>query len=265
MTDEQYRLIYLQKHSINERWGLPLFTNALKAQLKPIEEYLNSGMISVLPFLIEQINPQPVYTALDRFYQHVGIKQARFEFYAIRRQEREEKASTVSFFVEHWQQLLTEFMRVYGAISVTQITDTTKEFLRNLLAYTQEQNMTTMEASRYIVAKMKSKDFLFNRALRIARTETTKISNYAHGVANEDSEIETQEKWIATEDHRTRRSHLIANGQVIDTGEMFVVGNTLMKYPGDPTAPAEEVVNCRCVRRFIPVYDANGLAVPRRR
>ena len=53
--------------------------------------------------------------------------------------------------------------------------------------------------------------------------------------------------WHAVGDTKTRDSHGAMQGQVQGINDPFLsgLGNYLM-YPGDPDAPAEDVVNCRC-------------------
>jgi hypothetical protein len=54
--------------------------------------------------------------------------------------------------------------------------------------------------------------------------------------------------WRARGDHRVRRSHRFMSGQVRDAFQAFLSGNgNHLMYPGDPAAPPEDVVNCRCV------------------
>lgn len=54
-------------------------------------------------------------------------------------------------------------------------------------------------------------------------------------------------EWIATSDERTREHHIEMDGQHRKLDEPFVsgLGNRLM-FPGDPSAPSEEVEGCRC-------------------
>jgi hypothetical protein len=52
--------------------------------------------------------------------------------------------------------------------------------------------------------------------------------------------------WVATNDARTRDEHLQAHLQCVPLDDEFDVGGTRMAMPGDPSAPAELVVNCRC-------------------
>jgi hypothetical protein len=48
-------------------------------------------------------------------------------------------------------------------------------------------------------------------------------------------------------DH-ARLSHQSAHEQIRPSGEPFDIGGIPMMFPGDPDAPADEVINCRCVR-----------------
>ena len=90
-----------------------------------------------------------------------------------------------------------------------------------------------------------------NRARTVARTEV--VGAYNGGLYDAfsalvaaDPETKWVKRWLATEDQRTRPDHREADGQVVPWGETFDVGGFAMLYPHDPTAPAKEVVNCRC-------------------
>jgi len=85
-----------------------------------------------------------------------------------------------------------------------------------------------------------------NNAARIARTETTRNMNRGRLDTFEEAQklgIKLQKVWLAASDSRTRDSHSSLNGETRDMDEEF--SNSLM-YPGDPSGPAEEVINCRC-------------------
>lgn len=87
-------------------------------------------------------------------------------------------------------------------------------------------------------------------AARIARTEAVTALNggtYAGAAANQERDgVQRWTQWWSTTDDRVRPSHWAAHMQVVKLGEKFKVGGHLLDHPGDPTAPAEEVVNCRC-------------------
>jgi hypothetical protein len=83
------------------------------------------------------------------------------------------------------------------------------------------------------------------RANRIARTEATGAHGYASVRALSD-EGRTSKTWLATGDGRTRLSHAEVSGSTVALDAEFLVGGYRMHIPGDPSAPAAEVVNCRC-------------------
>lgn len=98
------------------------------------------------------------------------------------------------------------------------------------------------------LAKRLSKVTEMNRtsAIRNARTACTSAENKGRMDMMEDAEekgVHVQKKWIATNDDRTRESHMMLDGATIDQDEEF--DNGLM-YPGDPNGEPEEVYNCRC-------------------
>ena len=86
----------------------------------------------------------------------------------------------------------------------------------------------------------------FNKCLRITKTEGHRVQcesafNVQQRAKAKGANIMKQ--WDSTLDSRTRPSHQKVDGEIVDVEEKF--SNGLM-YPGDPNAPASEVVNCRC-------------------
>ena len=84
------------------------------------------------------------------------------------------------------------------------------------------------------------------QAIRSARTIVTGAENkgrqdsYARAEADG---IILQKEWLATNDGRTRHSHAMLDGAIVDQDKKF--DNGLM-YPGDPNGRPEETWNCRC-------------------
>lgn len=90
------------------------------------------------------------------------------------------------------------------------------------------------------------------RARVIARTETHNAANAASLKAVDALELEeVQKEWISVEDSRTRASHAAADGQLVPVDSSFAVGAAMLSHPGDPTGPAGEVINCRCVMAYV--------------
>lgn len=88
-----------------------------------------------------------------------------------------------------------------------------------------------------------------NRATVIARTETIGALNAARMdgfkvVVEEDPDTDYEVMWLATDDRRTRRTHDEADGQRVPFGTQFTVGGFPLAFPGDPTGPPQEVIQC---------------------
>ena len=89
------------------------------------------------------------------------------------------------------------------------------------------------------------------RARVIARTETHSAANYGAFGAAEQTGLTLKKEWIAAEDERTREAHASADGQVVGKDEMFDIGGFGAMYPGDPSLPADQSINCRCALGWI--------------
>lgn len=80
------------------------------------------------------------------------------------------------------------------------------------------------------------------------RTEINAMCNFAMFRALADNGT-PYKKWRSHHDGLTRFTHSEADEQIVPIDEPFVVGGYLMMFPLDSSlgAPAEEIVNCRCV------------------
>lgn len=95
-----------------------------------------------------------------------------------------------------------------------------------------------------------------NRGLVVARTEA--ISAYNAGTFAGYRSLAAQDGtayekgWLATHDTRVRPTHLAADlgtpetGQRVPLAEPFAVGEARLMFPGDPSGPPDEVIQCRC-------------------
>lgn len=99
---------------------------------------------------------------------------------------------------------------------------------------------------RIAVRLAKVVDMNETAAIRNARTMVTGAENKgrqdSYARAEADGIILAKE-WISTNDSRTRHSHAVLDGAIVDQDKKF--DNGLM-YPGDPSGRPEEVYNCRC-------------------
>lgn len=90
-------------------------------------------------------------------------------------------------------------------------------------------------------------------AVRNARTMVTQAENRGRldrYESLEDEGLIMCKIWIATPDNRTRHAHFVMDGQERQIDELFEDGwGYELEYPGDPSAPAKTVYNCRCSMR----------------
>jgi len=88
------------------------------------------------------------------------------------------------------------------------------------------------------------------RAKTIAATEVHRMANAATQAAamylSNTRQVAYDKSWRTRHDDRVRATHVAADGQTVPLNSKFLVGDSLMLYPGDPEAPASEVVSCRC-------------------
>lgn len=87
-------------------------------------------------------------------------------------------------------------------------------------------------------------------AKRIARTETHIALERGAWEAARSLGVRLVKEWATMDDIKTRPSHAAADGQMREIEEPFSVGGESMQYPGDPTASAKQVVNCRCTALY---------------
>nr|WP_237519770.1 phage minor head protein [Streptomyces sp. HUCO-GS316] len=99
------------------------------------------------------------------------------------------------------------------------------------------------------------------REERIARTEAGRAWNAsvlgaAQAMTGPDRPLVKQ--WQTRRDERVRHDHDQVDGQLRLLDESFTVGGVSMVAPHDPTAPAKQVVNCRCVLRVEAAAQASA-------
>lgn len=105
-----------------------------------------------------------------------------------------------------------------------------------------------------------------NRAVVVARTESMGARNAgrqdAFRAMAEEADEELEKIWLATSDSRTRRTHgkgyfvgeefvAGADGQRVPLDQPFSVGGFSLMFPGDPSGPPQEVIQCRCTMLLV--------------
>lgn len=153
------------------------------------------------------------------------------------------------------------YINQHSEVQAKIILDTTKRDLQEIAS----KNIIQMAASGelttdYQLGKAIQKSFeqsIDARKETIAITETQISSEYlryieTQGIMQLASEAQVpivfQKTWGAILDNKTRKSHVLADGQSRNINSPYNVGNELMLIPGDTSlgASLENIINCRC-------------------
>lgn len=170
-----------------------------------------------------------------------------------------------------------EWFTNYTTVFANPITKNSNEMIHDIIAQAVAEGWSNDELANvfddtfdyWITGKLGKRDFdwltrpaarpgLGNRLLHwrkemIARTETTRLANAGANNLFRRWGVGKKE-WLATGDDRTRSWHSSMSGQVVVINEKFTSGlGNKLEYPGDPSAPLADTVQCRCT--ILPVID----------
>lgn len=171
-----------------------------------------------------------------------------------------------SVFGEIWAQAFAYLGSQVAAERVTLVSGTAK---KTLIAVTKklmadpEFNVQNEAVSGRILRGQFAK-YSNYQAKRLVRTESTYAANFgnwqsAKSVFNGRDLIKT---WYSAKDDRVRDWHLAVNGTTIPENQKFIVNGESLFMPGDRSASASNVINCRCRCTFIPKPEAQVIGGP---
>lgn len=157
---------------------------------------------------------------------------------------------------------IEEYIRAKSIERATSISKTTSRKLKRILkkALAEDDGLTNIQIQKLITDAYKS--FSPTRAYTIATTETHSASISASLRAAKETELPTMKKtWISDLTSTARgmnssdsTNHVSMDGVSIPVDEKFVVpskdGSDIMDGPGDSSAPADQVIHCKCVLTF---------------
>lgn len=145
---------------------------------------------------------------------------------------------------------------------LTHIPDEVFDDIRGILAAGTAQGRSIPEIAAQIEQQLLTANSTVwrNRATVVARTETIGAynagTNDAFNAVSEVLEIEMEKVWLATDDDRTRHTHKAADGQRVPLSSTFTVGGFNLDFPGDPSGPPQEVIQCRCTMLLVEPGEA---------
>jgi hypothetical protein len=178
----------------------------------------------------------------------------------------EKKLKRVKFFNENlFNELMAIWLQQNAGLNIISVQSTLIQTILNTITQGYEQNLSVADISRLL----QQQGFYRAQSLRIARTETTTITNASTVMAGNSSDLVLDKVWISAQDKRTRRepfNHLAMNGVKVGQDEDFNVSGEMLAYPGDITnrevrTSAANIIQCRCKVALVARVDADGLPI----
>lgn len=205
-----------------------------------------------------------IENSLRTLYTTVGVRYARQAF--------NDRTIQKGFFTPaEWIQAILQYLgdNFYNR-GVLRITETTRKHFLDILDKAFNEGWGALETAEYIRKDPAIETVIQNRAEMIARTETGRAIHSGQFVGADKSPFEKEKIWISARDNRTRGNPF--NGRKDDADHYGMDGQTVpldgpftdprsgasLLHPHDPTAPAKDVVQCRCTFAVVNKVDENG-------
>lgn len=150
--------------------------------------------------------------------------------------------------LQYWNLAVSRWIEANAALKVTQVNQTTINQLQQIISAGMEEGAGVLGIQRAIIRSIPTLTPI--RARAISRTETHSGAMASGLESAKIIGIDSHKEWNAVGDSRTREDHDAVDGQTVPLDAPFRVGGARMQHPGDPRAPAEQVVNCRCVMGY---------------
>lgn len=241
---------------------IPKFEKALNEQFNAFFDYaIQYGLPEALQLINQIITDVPLRAPMRSLYIVEGRRQGLAEQ---RRLDKlygnEVKAAYHGYdtkaleWLTNWLSTLTTFYNVYGFLEIVRITETTRDFVRQRVTSGMEEGLTLPQIRDAIMTDEIGR----RRANVIARTEVISSLNNANHEAARGSRLKFVKRWSSTHDKRTRHSHVNLDGETVAMDTPFSNGG---QYPGDPSLPGKERIQCRCTSISEPLRDAYGRVV----
>jgi SPP1 gp7 family putative phage head morphogenesis protein len=129
---------------------------------------------------------------------------------------------------------------------ISHVSQTTKDEVRKALIDALDEGKSAVEIAQDL---RNLHAFSPNRALTIARTETTRAVNAGSATAIEragdEAGVRVRKEWLSSRDSEVRDAHRDLDGVVVDADGKFRIGSDTADAPGGFSQPGNSI-NCRC-------------------
>jgi hypothetical protein len=215
-----------------ERFGIQVFTEALKAQAVP-----NPSIV-------------PMQEAYIKFYQTVFVDAATKEWDRIR--VREKAFIPSDFFLNTWREWIKMWVLENLGFLITEVTETTRKKVQVILGEAIERGLNPFQTQELLLQEIPE----VKRARAIARTESTRANNEGKKKSARDWSNETGTQlfklWVWGGSRDMREEHFALQNKPIREDQNFIGINGLpMDKPGDISGGAVNTVNCSCTVVYV--------------
>jgi hypothetical protein len=178
----------------------------------------------------------------------------------------DKRLKRVKLFGDNWfNEIMNLWLQQNAGQRIVSVQSTLIQTILDTISQGYEQNLSTQDIARLL----ERKGFYRYQSLRIARTETTTITNASTIMAGNSSNLVLEKVWISAQDGRTRRepfNHLAMNGVKVLYEEDFNVSGEMLAFPGDQTngeihSSGGNIINCRCKVALAPRIGEDGLPI----
>ena len=151
-------------------------------------------------------------------------------------------------------QTVREAIRKRTARLAELIGDTTAREVMAVIEASERAGLTVTETARLVSRAVYGEERVGIRSIAIARTESAgALSQGSWDQAKQMGDLYRTKEWLSFSDDDTRDTHRALNGTIVGIDDAFetITGSRLM-YPLDSSlsAPASEIINCRCVLAY---------------
>lgn len=242
--------------------GLKIFYPVLKRQCSDVAKFVRvHGMDQAkiaLPLIVKQ---DDMLNAMVKYYSEGGLIYAKWQYTKLY-EGYKSLGGNIAKWLTPWLKEIQMYVLSNIGGMITNINDTTLMYIRDMLDRGNREGWSADKTARMINHETGG-EVSKRRGLIIARTEGTRVAAKGHKIASESWQRETgsnqYKEWIPIIDNRTRPDHKEMDQKPpIPANELFNVNGIPMDAPGDPTAPPEETINCRCRVIYLSERMVNG-------
>lgn len=146
-----------------------------------------------------------------------------------------------------------EYTEWLTAQRIVIVNNSQKELIRRIIKAGMREGLSNREIAKKIMSDgLVAEKF---KAIRIARTETHSAANHAVQTTVKATGRRMWKQWAHSMDDRVRSkkfNHRIS--EVVKINDSYEGTGELLDYPGDPSGSAGNIINCRCVEKYLTSY-----------